>query len=299
MNNKKVKSLIFIPVLLGVLFLTLALVKQNQDTRKGAAGEVLDPAILMFDKQDVKVDKGNTFEVSLNVGTASKISAANWVVCYDSKFSISEDDIVTYSGAMDPTILEESSNKFFDEVRFTEVESSVDDQKCFSLTLLIEKDSSSLLGDTGEEKDILSLFKMKFLANEAGLGEVTLLANKSQMVGENVNSDNKEIELIDSSLKSLKVEVSDTGVLPPSDNVCNVCTENSNGYKGNKSKGDADCKTGINNIDFNTWRAEVYDIDDDDYDWQADFNCDPDDDKGLSRPDNIDFNIWRASVYDQ
>jgi hypothetical protein len=194
---------------------------------------------------------------------------------------------------MDPNISAESSNKFFDEVRFTEVESGIDGQKCFSLTLLIEKASSYLLGDTGEEKDILSLFKMKFLANEVGSGEVTLLANKSQMVGENVNSDNKEIELIDSSLKPVLVKITDSGVIipPPSVGSCNTCKETPG--KGLKQYGDANCDGQIDNIDISIFFYEKFEIEDDTHVWDADFNCVDE----ISRPNNLDYAVWVNSCY--
>jgi len=71
--------------------------------------------------------------------------------------------------------------------------------------------------------------------------------------------------------------------------VCNTC------QTGNKSLGDANCDGKIDLVDFEIWRSEYFDGENED-DWKADFDCT--NDKGLQKPGLSDFNTWRISYFD-
>jgi hypothetical protein len=68
---------------------------------------------------------------------------------------------------------------------------------------------------------------------------------------------------------------------------CNTC------QIGDKSLGDANCDGEIDLADFEIWRSESFDMEDANYDWQADFNCSD----ALTEPDTFDFNIWRINYF--
>jgi hypothetical protein len=282
-GGKKIKSLILIPVLLGVLALTLTLVKQRQETRRGAAG-TLGSATLMFDKTDVEVKKGGDFDVSLVLGVKARISGSTWVLCHSPKLSITKEDIIPIKGGNE-------------ETPFSIYHSNLDDrdgQKCFSLTLLVEKPSDYLIG-SNEDTQVISLFKMNFLANETGEAEIKLMSNDSDLVGENTESDNKRIQLVADSLSPVSVKITSDSGDPGDSNFCNLCLDKTIEGTDSKKYGDANCDGEITNLDLSIFFTEKYDIEDEDHNWEADFNCSDE----ISRPDNLDYAVWVNSCYEE
>jgi hypothetical protein len=175
--NKKVKSLILIPILLGILALTLTVARQRQETRRGAAG--FAAATVLLNPESIEVRKGNTFDVDVMLNTEATVSASSLVICYDDKLSLqSEDDLIPWSS--------ESGKKL--------------------LVTLIDKGNQNglsckeivLTGNTTEENLPTGFFKLlniKMKAMTEGEAKLELVKTDSVLVGVNPNSDNKAIDI--------------------------------------------------------------------------------------------------------
>jgi hypothetical protein len=396
--NKKVKSLILIPILLGVLALTLTLVRQRQETRRGAAG--FATATVLLNPESVEVKKGQTFDVDVMLNTEATVSATSLIVCYDNKLSLeSEDDLISWSSEGGKKLLvglidRESQNGlickeivltgnttddnlpigFFKllnikmkaiaegEAKFELIKNdsvlvgvnnesenkTVDmegDGTVVNVEVMPEEDSLLLMSYDVSARELVADEEMNLLFFADTVGEKTLdkfdfeiCVHNSMDFVKKIDQDCEYIIEKDSLYhrdlncfkisgscvnKSGKLKIADLYFKPnvsrteapfiinddnwffdgfaPQwvsgyDNVfavkvgggldylrCNLC------QIGDKSKGDANCDGKINLVDFEIWRSESFDINDEDYDWTADFDCSDE----LQKPNLVDFSIWK------
>jgi hypothetical protein len=200
MMNNKTKSLILIPILLVALALTLTIAKQRQETRRGAADEV--DLTMLLNPASVEVKKGDKFDVDLMVNTKKTFAGAGLIVCYTPNLSITaESDVVVWGDSLYSFLF--NSDFDMDGVN-----------KCSEFALINSRAYEA-------EKffpvnELKSLFKIKFVANEAGEGSIYLLTDIS-----NKNSDRFEFAgVVEGSInfgrdvEKVSVKVSETSAEP-------------------------------------------------------------------------------------
>jgi len=201
-DNKKVTTLILIPVLLGILALTLTLVRQRQETRRGAADEI--DLTMILNPQSVEVEKDKTFDVDFAVNTSKYLTSSSFIFCYTPNISVtSEDDMVGWTHQAGVSSKYTLSYK-------ADLTENDGDNKCSQVVLLYMSayDKEKMIPiDT-----LTNILKIKFRANEAGEGSVYLLTDSGDFA---FTDQTKELVNFGKDVDEVLVDVVDPNATTP------------------------------------------------------------------------------------
>lgn len=170
------KKLILIPVVLGVMVLSLILVKRNQEIRRGAAGGA--KATIILSPETVTVEADAKFEISVTTSSEATVSAIKLMVCHMANVEIEKQE-------SDLSLFNMYLNKVDD----------IDGNKCEEVVMT---------GMTSGDKlpnGLFKLFRIGFVAKTIGSGVVRVVADKSNIVGPSGPID------IDANIADVKIEV--------------------------------------------------------------------------------------------
>lgn len=156
--NVRYKKIIFIPVILGVMILSLVLVKQNQETRRGAAGTA--KAVLIMSPEKVGVSIDDKFEVNVVVSVEATMSATKLLVCHSPNVELEkqETELISF-------------NVYSNQV------SDQNSEKCSEIVMTGMTTSDKL------PSQYFKLIKMGFVAKSVGTGVIKIIGENSNMVG--------------------------------------------------------------------------------------------------------------------
>ncbi|HOZ81017.1 MAG TPA: hypothetical protein PK370_02230 [Candidatus Woesebacteria bacterium] len=182
MTNKKNNSISIgiIIVLAGVLLATISMIKNSQDTRRGAyfAGSTLSL------KPDTVIERmtGEVLPVHLWVESKSeaKVDSVKALICYGNNISINQ------NSAEDQ--IEIGTAAGFNSIPLALVK-EIDGKKCLDLTVASDKGADKL------KAGAMEVAVINFKADSAGEGEITIIKDGSKVSGDNPNNADKSISV--------------------------------------------------------------------------------------------------------
>lgn len=162
------KTTVLMTILLVVALVgALALVTQNQETRRGAAFDNTSLSVLPSEKITKAVGDVLTAQVWFQTESSSKVDGIQTVVCYGNELTLSDTDGVVAN-----------TEAGFEEEPIIVVKDGDDGQSCATIVATSKKSASSL---TTTAKALT----LNFSAVKAGSGNITINKEKSMVTGDN------------------------------------------------------------------------------------------------------------------
>lgn len=172
MKNEKIKTVLFIVFLLVALVMGLILVRQNQETRRGAYFAETT-MFLLPTEMTAAVGENLSVQVWVNTANDAKVDGIQTDLCYQADYIT---PVASSDGDVSDAVVPNSENGF-NQVPLALVVGDTD--KCIRFAITSNKQASSL------KSGMVSVGTVVFKAVAQGSGDLSLKLDKSTVTGDN------------------------------------------------------------------------------------------------------------------